>query len=449
MYCKKCNGENKDGSLFCNFCGEKLVEESKVEETKVEEPKVEETKVEEPKSEEPKVEEPKVEETDIEVVDLEGQNTPKRKNGFGGNKKTIFFILGLIVVGAIIFAIVIKSSPVDSAIKAIDKNDFDKASTIYDQEIKTDYETKTEFLEKLETEIDSIFTDFERGKITFKEACEKADGLKKIDGLRNYSNSLKKDIVDLNGSRIAFKSGVEYEEQEKYIDAIDEYKKVKEIDKENYDLAQEKISDLSVKYKEELLVSCDEFKENGEYEKAVNLVGEGLEILEDDEELLVKQSEYKNLLEKQKEEERQKEIEKAMNEQLVTVESTSILVQSSSYKSLYPDLFNVIVKNNSDQTISDYTVCMLGWDKNGFPVKVEERFSLSDPDYEMYGLADNVNILSGETYGKNRGWDLEENHNIVTTKAVVMEVNFYDGTTWDNPYYPYFIEEFAGKPLSE
>lgn len=54
MLCPKCGAEIYFKSIFCNFCGFKVVSD----EPKAEEPKAEEPKAEEPKAEEPKAEEP-------------------------------------------------------------------------------------------------------------------------------------------------------------------------------------------------------------------------------------------------------------------------------------------------------------------------------------------------------------------------------------------------------
>ncbi|WP_281180375.1 DUF5780 domain-containing protein [Paenibacillus tianmuensis] len=58
------------------------------------------------------------------------------------------------------------------------------------------------------------------------------------------------------------------------------------------------------------------------------------------------------------------------------------------------------------------------------------------------------NIQPGKSGGGDSGWRLTGGFNkgtdAVTFKASVKEVEYYDGSKWENPYYPYWVEE---KPI--
>ena len=56
---------------------------------------------------------------------------------------------------------------------------------------------------------------------------------------------------------------------------------------------------------------------------------------------------------------------------LVSVESARIVEQSDQYKSLYPDMIEVVIKNNSDETIRSYTVGILGLIKMVTPSRLK------------------------------------------------------------------------------
>lgn len=102
--------------------------------------------------------------------------------------------------------------------------------------------------------------------------------------------------------------------------------------------------------------------------------------------------------------------------------------------------------NKSDQTIKSYTVGLIAWDSNGYPVKL--RLNTGFTDYSVYlGSGDNANILPGETYGYNKGWGIDEKCKFSTVKGCVKSVTFYDGSTWNNEYYNYWVEEYKDKPL--
>ena len=186
---------------------------------------------------------------------------------------------------------------------------------------------------------------------------------------------------------------------------------------------------------------------NNDYKSTISLIDDALIILQDDGDLKSKKTIYSKLLEEQIAREEKEIAEKAKNEQLITVENTRILVQSTDYKTLYPDMFEVVIKNNSGKTIRSYKVSMLGWDSNGYPLKIKQSFLDNVGSYEFLGQADNVNVIDGKTFGKNSGWSLEEGHNISKTKAVVIEAEFYDDTIWENPYYEFFLKKFEGQPI--
>ncbi|MGI6327646.1 MAG: DUF5780 domain-containing protein [Dethiobacteria bacterium] len=138
-----------------------------------------------------------------------------------------------------------------------------------------------------------------------------------------------------------------------------------------------------------------------------------------------------------------------LDEELVSVISTNILVQDTKHKTLYPDLVEIVIQNNSDETIRDYKVGMLAYDENGYPVKIEWSWDFSGGDYEKIGIAEDANVLPGKTYGKNKGWKLSDPHNIHYILACVYEATFYDGKTWKNPNYNNWRNSFIEKPLPE
>ena len=137
-----------------------------------------------------------------------------------------------------------------------------------------------------------------------------------------------------------------------------------------------------------------------------------------------------------------------MAKQLVIVESAKIVVRDAELKALYPDVIQVIVKNISEKTIKNMKVSCLGYDKNGYPVKIKTQFSLSGGDYELVGNAEDANIIAGGKFGENRGWALEDQSDVSKVLACVKSATFYDGTTWDNPYYEYWIEQYKDKPIN-
>lgn len=111
-------------------------------------------------------------------------------------------------------------------------------------------------------------------------------------------------------------------------------------------------------------------------------------------------------------------------------------------------MIQVIVKNTSDKTIKDMKIGCLGYDKNGYPVKIKTQYDISGGDYEFVGNAPNVNIIAGSKFGEDKGWKLHELHGISKVLACVKSATFYDGTPWENPYYEYWVEKYKEKPLN-
>ena len=70
-----------------------------------------------------------------------------------------------------------------------------------------------------------------------------------------------------------------------------------------------------------------------------------------------------------------------------------------------------------------------------------------DEVYEFVGYALDVNILDGQDFGSDKGWELKPYSGISQALACVKTVEFYNGTTWENPYYDFWIEEYKEQPL--
>ena len=54
-------------------------------------------------------------------------------------------------------------------------------------------------------------------------------------------------------------------------------------------------------------------------------------------------------------------------------------------------------------------------------------------------------MAAGGTYGKDSGFQLDENLEIATFKAMVVSYETYDGTEWENPQYKNFCSLYEGK----
>jgi len=84
------------------------------------------------------------------------------------------------------------------------------------------------------------------------------------------------------------------------------------------------------------------------------------------------------------------------------------------------------------------------YDQNGYPLK---SGILAGETELVKGDAESVNIQPGQSFGSNSAWNLDTNYGTVKKiSACVLDVEYYDGSTWTNDYYSYWQEEYQGKP---
>jgi len=133
------------------------------------------------------------------------------------------------------------------------------------------------------------------------------------------------------------------------------------------------------------------------------------------------------------------------NSQLATITSVYIMEPLAKYKSLYPDMIQWILKNESDMVIKNYIISILAYDSNGYPVKIKDPYT-NTANFNQLVFGEAVNVLPGETYGDD-GISLATNHNIFYAIAIIKELEFYEGDKWENPYYDIWIEKYRETPI--
>ncbi len=141
------------------------------------------------------------------------------------------------------------------------------------------------------------------------------------------------------------------------------------------------------------------------------------------------------------------ELEALIEKQEVRVIDTMYTVQHDEYKSLYPDMLQAIIQNDSSVDIRDAVIAFVAWDENNLPVKIAGTYDYNGGTYIKRVNYDAINLTAGGTYGHNSGLEIDENNNIKTVKAIVVSYTTFENETWENPYYETWCELNEAKKL--
>lgn len=133
--------------------------------------------------------------------------------------------------------------------------------------------------------------------------------------------------------------------------------------------------------------------------------------------------------------------------QELKVIKTKYVVQDEEYKSLYPDMLQAVIQNNTSYDIKNALVAFVAWDSNNLPVKIKGSIDFSDGSYIKKVNYGDINLVPGKKFGESSGFEIDENCNIKTFKAIVVSYETFDGTTWENPLYEDWREFYEGVKL--
>jgi len=409
MLCPKCKNEILEESLFCSKCGASLNEGKSTE------------IAEKPKNVK--------------------KGFPKLKSKLG-----ITIIIIIFILVAISVTIIMELSPSKQFLRAINKNNAIEASTIYKEKIEGNTKKEASIAGSLNSDVKDIEKSFIQSKLDYNAAIVKLKEIQDIGIILVQKQiTLSRDsIYNLNESRTAFKQGTNYLNKKDYPNAFSKLKKVIKTD-DNYSKAQDLISNSQKDYKADILTKSEESASKKDYAAAITTLTNGLIAFPNDSDITIRKSDYEG----KKAIQLKIKIEETKSNQEVMVESASIITQDTEYRSLYPDMIKVLVTNNSNKTVKNMQISSLAYDKNNLPITIKTEYSFSNATYEFLGHGDNVNIIPKATYGDGVGWNLDESHGIKTVLSCVKSVEYYDGTSWTNPYYDYWLEEYKEKELKQ
>lgn len=339
-------------------------------------------------------------------------------------------IVGIIVICVAAFiAVPAFKSPVKSYLSAIKSESYEEAKTVYNSDIKGKLNKEAEFEEVVNEYIKKIISDYQEETIDFKTADSLLNTIVKSEVMVTESTDAFNEITALNDSRIAYESAVNYENESNYEDAILQYNKVIKED-EHFKNAQEKITSLKQQYKTNVLTYAKALKEKENYFEAINVLTDALSVFPGDPELKEAYNRYETQY-----------INQLRWTQEITVEKAYLYTYGYSI-----DFYGLtaVVKNNSSEVVKDFEIGLLAYDKDGYPLNIGYNGVL------FKGNANACNIQPEETYGSDQYWNLSlgQGADIDTVIGCVERCTYYDDSTWENPYYQYWLDEHKEKPLN-
>lgn len=248
MFCGKCGCELTNDQRFCPVCGEKVQQEAVFQQ---------ETK---------------------ENVD-KANPIPKKKTHWKWKVIAVLVLLCLVVGGAL--TVKWYFSPEQKIARSLEQRDYEKAYMIYedaDGDINSD-----RLIESLTIELNTVKQQFQEGTIDYKDASNALATIENMNlkRIRTTLDEVKAYIEKLNQSMTAYQTGLTFLERENYEDSIAYLQQVIQEDR-NYEDAQTRLTEAMELYRQQVLAKAGEYENNQEYDKAIVLLRQVLNVLPED-----------------------------------------------------------------------------------------------------------------------------------------------------------------------
>lgn len=142
------------------------------------------------------------------------------------------------------------------------------------------------------------------------------------------------------------------------------------------------------------------------------------------------------------------EFEALVSAQKLRVIETNYKVQDEKYKSLYPDMLQAVIQNDTPYDIKNAVVAFVAWDENNLPIKIKGSIDFSEGSYITRVNYSDINLVPGADFGRDSGYEIDEDLNIATFKAIVVSYEAFTGETWENPYFDEWCKLYEGVKLT-
>lgn len=105
------------------------------------------------------------------------------------------------------------------------------------------------------------------------------------------------------------------------------------------------------------------------------------------------------------------------------------------------------IKNNSGHTVKDVTIAVMGFDKNGFPVKWIASGKTQPSTFIRFISLRDIHLLDGKSFDEPEAFVLEENNKVFYPLSCIVFATFYDQEKYVNPYFEIWNTFLCGFPL--
>ncbi len=267
MYCKNCGATINGTSKFCPKCGKPV----SVQPQSAPEP------------------EPYFTDNNYSEV-YEDEFVPVKKK----KKKVKWILIGVLVLVVLLAgggAVAYATSPPSQVVKALNNGEYANAAEIYNEEVAGNFIWRWLSTRMLENFLDSTVTDYESGELTYEEAVARFNALSALgsETISASASEYLERISILQDSQEAFEEAESLYSEGEYMEAAELYAQVSE-DSSLYEEAQTKLDECHDLYVAEVLEMTSDPVSQSDYRSCLSIVNIAVDVFPEDEDLLRRQA---------------------------------------------------------------------------------------------------------------------------------------------------------------
>jgi Uncharacterised protein family UPF0547. len=205
--------------------------------------------------------------------------------------KIIIGLVALVLISVSTIMIVQNLNPVSKFISLIKNEKRDAAVSLFDKKIKNDEENIDHAKEIIHKNIDDIYMQYYKNKLSYEDANTKLNIYDGYDISNSYVSSIKEKLDSLYSSRKAYNKAEEAVKSNDVETAIKKYNAVIKDDP-NYADATAKVKKLRTDYKKQLEDEAANYATNKKYNEAITNIDQLISVLGSEDEFTELKEKY-------------------------------------------------------------------------------------------------------------------------------------------------------------